>query len=125
MQSENTDPEQNLTLWLSSMFEVGVVFSACSGKLCMPNCVLMFAVFVQPFHVPVGSMPQLAEQKPAASSSSKKPSASSSQAQPAVKASSSLNVDVTEQLGYYAALSTTGGKRQHQCSPVDPDCFFL
>ena len=119
VQSENTDPEQNLTLWLSSMFEVGVVFSACSGKLCMPNCVLMLAIFVQLFHVPVGSMPQPAEQKPAASSSSKKPSANSTQAQPAVKASSSLNGDVTEQLGYYAVLSTIGGKRQHhQCSPV-------
>ena len=32
LQSENTDPEQNLTLWLNSMFEVGVVFSACSGN---------------------------------------------------------------------------------------------
>jgi hypothetical protein len=30
-----------------------------------------------------------------------------------VKASSSLNGDVTEQLGYYAVLSTIGGKRQH------------
>ena len=90
----------------------------------MPNCVLMLAIFLQLFHVPVGSMPQPAEQKPAASSSEEKPSANSTQAQPAVKASSSLNGDVTEQLGYYAALSTLGGKRQHhQCSPVDPDLF--
>ena len=34
LQSENTDPEQNLTLWLNSMFEVGVLCSLLAVENC-------------------------------------------------------------------------------------------